>query len=167
MSKIVPAYKADDDTYVNNYWPIFPWYLISIGSLKKIIKKGKLLLRIWMYSLHQSMISEKHTPLDMQFLISWTCHTDKHGQGIILMWCFIDLKKKVFDTVDHILLPELEYYGFCGVTSMWLTTYLQGQTQKTLHVSSKIDIRWCASRLSSRSCTLTFICEWSSNLRQV
>jgi len=45
MTSIVPVYKADDDTYVNNYRPI------SLSShfnriFEKMIKKRKLLLRI-------------------------------------------------------------------------------------------------------------------------
>jgi len=63
------------------------------------------------------------------------------GKRLFSCVAFIDLKK-VFDTVDHILLPEPEHYGFCGVTSWWLTSYLQGgQTQTTSRISSNIDVQ--------------------------
>ena len=85
------------------------------------------------------MVSEKHTPLNMQFLISWTCHTDKYGQAIILMRCFIDLKE-AFDTVDHILLLNFSRMAFVAwQAGGWHPTYkdklhmyiLKDQTSRT------------------------------------
>ena len=139
MAKIV--YKADDDTDVNNYRPIF---LLSHFNriFEKLIKRRmesfieqKNLLSTSQYGFRKGH-STQHAILDIVNAIQ--TNMDKQLCGV-----FIDLRK-AFDTVDHsILLHKLDYYGFRGVINRWLSSYLQGRTQTTQigpHVSSRVDV---------------------------
>ena len=131
MAKIVPVYKADDDTDVNNYRPIS---LLSHFDriFEKMIKRRmesfieqKDLLSSSQYGFRKAH-STQHAILDIVNAIQ--TNMDKHSFSCGV---FIDLKK-AFDTVDHnILLPYLDHYGFRGVINKWFSSYLLGRTQST------------------------------------
>ena len=143
MAKIVPVYKADDDTDVNNYQPIS---LLSHFNriFEKMIKRKmesfieqKDLLSSSQYGFRKAH-STQHAILDIVNAIQTNMDKQLFSCGV-----FIDLKK-AFDTVDHsILLHKLDHYGFCGVINKWFSSYLLGRTQTTQicpHVSSRVGI---------------------------
>ena len=70
MAKIVPVYKADDVTDVNNYRPISLLYHFNRIFEKNDQKKNGILSSRRIYFLRHSMDSEKHTLLNTQFLTS-------------------------------------------------------------------------------------------------
>jgi len=140
MSKIIPIFKADDETKPNNYRPIS---LLSnfnrifeklMYKRMKVFINGEDILYRSQYGFH-----EEHST---QHAIINIVNTIQSNMDKCLFSCgvFIDLKK-VFDTVDHaILLGKLNHYGFQGIMSNWFSSYLQDRTQTTQvgpHISER------------------------------
>ena len=140
MAKIVPVYKADDNTDVNNYRPIS---LLSHFNriFEKMIKRRmesfieqKDLLSSSQYGFRKAH-STQHAILDIVNAIQTNMDKQLFSSGV-----FIDFKK-AFDTVDHnILVHKLDHYGFRGVINKWFSSYLLGRTQ-TAQIGPHVSFR--------------------------
>ena len=137
MAKIIPIFKAEDNTNANNYRPIS-----LLSNFNRIFKKV-------VFSRMESFIEQNDIISPAQYgfrkahsnqnAILDIVRTIQENMGKRLFSCgvFIDLKK-AFDTVDHkILLHKLDDYGFRGVINKWFSSYLEGRTQ-TMQIGSFI-----------------------------
>ena len=122
MSKIIPVYKADDETDACNYRPIsllsnlnIIFEKIMYNRIKVFIEKHQLLYSS-QYGYRQAHSTE-HAILDMVETIRTNMDKRRSSCGV-----FIDLKN-AFHTVDHkILLDKLNYYGFRGIVNQWFSS---------------------------------------------
>ena len=128
MSKIIPIYKADDETDPNNYRPISLLSIFNIIFEKMIykrianfIEKNNLLYN-GQYGF-RSAHSTQHAILDIINQIQNNMEKSMFSCAV-----FIDLKK-AFNTVNHsILLDKLQFYGITGIIHEWFSSYLNGRT---------------------------------------
>ena len=140
MAKIIPIFKADDNTNPNNYRPIS-----LLSNFNRIFEK-------LVYSRMESFIEQNNLLSPSQYGFR-KAHSTQHAildivstiqenmdKRLFSCGVFIDLKK-AFDTVDHkILLHKLNHYGFRGVINKWFSSYLDGRTQTTQigsHISKR------------------------------
>ena len=125
MAKVIPIFKADDDTERLLY-----------NKMKEFIDKNNILCTS-QYGFRQGHSTE-HAILDIVNAIQSNMDKGAFSCGV-----FIDLKK-AFDTVDHrILLHKLEFYGFRGFINAWFASYLNERSQVTVvgcHSSDKSQI---------------------------
>ena len=138
MFKVIPVYKADDETDACNYRPIS--LLSNFNRIFEYIMYNRMnvfihqLLSSSQYDFRQAHSTE-HAILDMVESIRTNMDKRLFSCGV-----FIDLKK-TFDTVDHKkLLDKLNYYGFRGIVNQWFSSYLTCRTQTTeinSHISDK------------------------------
>ena len=133
MSKIIPIYKADDETDPNNYRPISLLSIFDIIFEKMMYKRianfieNNNLLYNGQYGF-RSAHSTQHAILDIINQIQNNMEKSMFSCAV-----FIDLKK-AFDTnsVNHsILLDKLQFYGIRGIIHEWFSSYLNGRTQTT------------------------------------
>ena len=111
MVKIIPIFKQDNDTDVNNYKPI-----TLLSNFNRIFEKivfkrmeSWVLLTPSQYGFRNAH-SAQHAIPDIVNAIRTNMNNRLFSCGI-----FIDLKK-AFDTADHeILLRRLDHYGFRGI----------------------------------------------------
>ena len=131
LTKIIPIFKEEDETCVNNYRPIS---LLSIFNrcfekimyerLVKYISKNNTLTNSQFG--FRGGHNTQHAILDILNVIHKNMNNNKYTCGI-----FIDLKK-AFDTVDHsILLSKLHFYGIRGIVNDWFRSYLFDRKQTT------------------------------------
>lgn len=144
MARVIPIFKADDDSDPNNY------RLISfLSSFNRIFEK-------LMYTRTNSFIDKEGILCSSQYGFRQK-HSAEHAildivnkiqsdmdKGHFSCGVFIDLQK-AFDTVNHdILLQKLDYCGFRGIISEWFSSYLRQRTPVTIvesqtSASSSID----------------------------
>ena len=139
MAKVIPIFKADDESDPNNYRPIS-----LLSSFNRIFEKPMYtrmnsfkdkegILCSSQYGLRQKHSTE-HPILDIVKNIQSDMDKGHFSCGV-----FIDLQK-AFDTVNHdILLQKLDYYGFRGIINEWFSSYLRQKTQVTIVESQTSD----------------------------
>ena len=131
IRKIIPVFKAEDETEPNNYRPISLLSIFNKIFEKLIYKRLKSYLDKYnVISPSQYGFRERHSTehaiLDIINRIQTNMDKKLYSCGI-----FIDLSK-AFDTVDHnILLSKLHYYGIRGVINDWFASYLKDRYQTT------------------------------------
>ena len=129
ISKVIPLYKAKDQTLLSNYRPI-----ALLPSISKIFEYV-LLEQITNYLLDNNMLSPQQygfrpnhsTELAALNLVDKL--TYKLDRGIIPMNIYIDLSK-AFDTLVHeILISKLEHYSVNGEAINLVRSYLHQRQQ--------------------------------------
>ena len=135
--KIIPIFKNEDETDLNNYRPISlvskfnrVFEKLMNNRLKSFLEFNNVLYKR-QFSFRE-MHSTHYATLDIVNQIQNNMDKKLFSCGI-----FIDLKK-AFDTVDHtILLNKLQYYGIRGIANDWFRSYVSGRTQTT-QIDNKI-----------------------------
>ena len=129
IAKVIPLFKNEDRTLVNNYRPISVLPVFS-KILEKIIHQ-----RITQYFTKYKLLShrqygfrEKHsTYMALVDLVDRISNEIDNGQ--LSFGIFIDLSK-AFDTINHsILINKLSYYGLDGVVKNLLSSYITNRKQ--------------------------------------
>ena len=127
--RVIPLYKAKDQTLLSNYRPI-----ALLPSISKIFEYV-LLEQITNYLLDNNMLppqqygfrSNHSTELAALNLVDKLIY--KLDRGIIPMNIYIDLSK-AFDTLAHeILISKLEHYGVKGEAINLIRSYLHQRQQ--------------------------------------
>ena len=108
ISKVIPLYKANDETLLSNYRPI-----TLLPSVSKIFE-NVMLDQISNYFINNNLLSMQQNELN---------------SGQIPSNVYIDLSK-AFDTLIHdILLNKLNFYGVRGVANRLIYSYLNERQQ--------------------------------------
>lgn len=129
VARVVPIYKSDDKTSVNNYRPIsvLPFFSkilerIMYNRMLCFLNKGDTLVK------NQYGFREKHST-SMALLKLVDQITEELNNKQFSIGIFIDLSK-AFDTIDHsILIRKLQHYGIRGIALNWFKSYLQNRQQ--------------------------------------
>ena len=125
ISKVIPLYKANDETLLSNYRPI-----ALLPSVSKIFENVMLdqISNYNLLSMQQYGFRAKHcTEFVALNLVDYL--TYKLDNGLIPSNIYIDLSK-VFDTLIHdILLNKLNFYGVRGVSNRLIYSYLSERQQ--------------------------------------
>ena len=129
IAKVIPIYKKEDPSQVNNYRPIS--LLPSISKiLEKIVYKrldSFLLLNNILISSQFGFRKKFSTDFAITKLLDNVVQSLSNKEHVIAI--FMDLSK-AFDTIDHnILLYKLEKYGIRGIVLSWFKSYLSNRQQ--------------------------------------
>ena len=129
IAKVIPLFKKDNPSLVDNYRPIS--LLSSLSKLFEKIVFGQVfkyftdngLFHILQYGFREGHSTETAT-LDLSDRIINALDNNETPLAI-----FMDLSK-AFDTLDHnILLSKLSFYGINGTALSWFKSYLSDRTQ--------------------------------------
>lgn len=129
IAKVVPIYKNNDTSIINNYRPVS---ILSVFSkvfekimydrIIKFIDKHKLL-----YDFQFGFRKNYNTNLALITLVDKISKALDSGKNVVGV--FLDFSK-AFDTVNHdILLHKLNVYGIRGIALSWMESYLQNRVQ--------------------------------------
>ena len=144
IAKVIPIYKKDDSSLINNYRPIS-----LLPSISKILEK-LVYKRLYSFLQNNNILipnqfgfrqghSTEYAILHMYDKIIEAFSNNEHIIGI-----FMDLSK-AFDTIDHkILIHKLQHYGIRGRALSWFINYLQDRQQYVSfqsHESHKLNIK--------------------------
>ena len=129
MARVIPVFKKDSQTTLNNYRPISFFYMFN-KLLEKLMYKrivDFLDKRQLIYSKQfgfRSHYSTEHAVLSIIDQVQLAIEDHDYSCGI-----FLDFSK-AFDTVNlQILLTKRDYFGIRGVVKDWFTSYLRKRTQ--------------------------------------
>ena len=139
LAKVIPLFKKEDNTIVDNYRPIslLPCFSkllerIVFNQLYDYFNANKLIYK------SQHGFREQHSTetAALEFMDRVISSLDK---GNIELAVFIDLSK-AFDTINHsILLYKLSYYGVKNTSLQWFHSYLTERTQFVEYDGTKSD----------------------------
>ena len=129
ISRIVPIFKAGDNSSLNNYRPIsilsqfsklleklFQNILLSFVEKNNVLNDNQ-------YGFRQNR-STTIALFDLSQKVSTFLDNKLSALGI-----FVDLRK-AFDTIDHgILLKKVEYMGVRGIALKWVASYINNRKQ--------------------------------------
>ena len=142
ISKIIPLYKANDETLLSNYRPI-----ALLPSVSKIFE-SVMLDQISNYFINNNLLSMQQYGFKAKHCTEFAAlnlvdHlTYKLDNGLIPLNIYIDLSK-AFDTLIHVnLLNKLNYYGVRGVENRLIHSYL-GERQQVVQFND------CISEMNS------------------
>jgi hypothetical protein len=129
IAKVIPIFKAGDNTKLINYRPISLLSTFSkvlerliYNKVIKFIEKHKI-LSLSQYGF-RSGHSTSHAIIDLTNSVTHHLDSGKKVAGL-----FLDISK-AFDSLDHkILLQKLYDYGFRGPIHAWFTSYLEDRFQ--------------------------------------
>ena len=132
MAKVIPIYKKDENSDLDNYRPIS-----LLSSVSKIFEKT-VFEQVYEYFHNNKLFYDNHyrfkkshsTELAaMELIDRITGYLDSWSKLPVSV--FFD-SAIAFDTLNHaILLEKLKYYGFSGTSLNWFRSYLTDRNQFT------------------------------------
>ena len=129
IAKVLPLFKKDDHTLMDNYRPIS-----LLTSISKLFEKV-VFSQLYDYFRNNDLFYDSQYGFLKNHSTEYAAMelTDKVLKDIdernISLAIFMDLSK-AFDTLDHsILINKLAYYGIHGAALRWFTSYLTGRSQ--------------------------------------
>ena len=129
IAKVLPLFKKDDHTLMDNYRPIS-----LLTSISKLFEKV-VFSQLYDYFRNNDLFYDSQYGFLKNHSTEYAAMelTDKVLKDIdernISLAIFMDLSK-AFDTLDHnILINKLAYYGIHGAALKWFTSYLTGRSQ--------------------------------------
>ena len=131
IAKVVPIFKANDDSLLKNYRPVS--LLPAFSKLLEKLMYDKLLSFLNSKNIlykHQYGFRSKHSTIHpvIHLLNEWAMAANKNDPEFTLT-ILCDLSK-AFDVIDHkILLHKLHQYGIRGIVNKWFENYLKDRTQ--------------------------------------
>ena len=146
IAKVIPIFKAGDNTLMKNYRPVsllpaFSKLLerIMYNKLMGFLKSNNILYQ------HQYGFRAKHSTIHpiLHFLNHCAEANNKNNPEYTLA-IFCDLSK-AFDVIDHtILIEKLKCYGIRGIVNDWFANYLENRQQSVTienHKSNMLNVR--------------------------
>ena len=140
VANVIPLYKSDDLTYLNNYKPVSLLYMLSkvfekimYDRLLNLVNKYDLL-----YAHQYGFRKNRSTYMALLSLVDNLTHA---LDGEYVVGVYLDFSK-AFDTVDHmILLQKLYHCGVRGCAHDWFTSYLSNRSQFVTYNGVKSDLK--------------------------
>ena len=129
IARVIPLFKSEDRTLVNNYRPISVLPVFSKILEKIIYKRLNSYLNNYNLLTHKQYgFRENHSTY--MALVDLVDRVSKEiDSGQLSLGIFIDLSK-AFDTIDHtILINKLPYFGIRGIVKDLLLSYITNRKQ--------------------------------------
>ena len=129
IAKVLPLFKKEDHTVMDNYRPIS-----LLTAISKLFEKV-VFSQLYDFFHHNNLFYDSQYGFLKKHSTEYAAMelTDKVLKDIdeknISLAIFMDLSK-AFDTLDHsILIKKLAHYGVKGTALEWFTSYLTGRSQ--------------------------------------
>ncbi len=147
VAKVIPIYKASDQSQLKNYRPIS--LLPAFSKIFEKVMYNKIIAFLDSKNLfykHQYGFRSKHSTIHpILHLINRCAESNNKNPKEHTLSIFCDLSK-AFDVISHdILIKKLNYYGIRGIANKWFMGYLSNRSQY-------VDIDGITSELESIIC---------------